>query len=194
MKSKTKKNIRIFVPLADLKDSMLLDSGQKVITISHRGYDVTVRVVGEVRVDYKGDRYAAANQMPDELLEKFRDGSAYEDPDVTIIDNNWFEAFIDKNGEWTGRSTVVDLESDTEEGITSGLMDMVDEYIQDRLDDAKNLLLQHAKEQQLEGVEITDEDAASVVALRDAGNTLEEAIDIVLTGIRDCLDQGLSES
>ena len=59
---------------------------------------------------------------------------------------------------------------------------MVDEYIQDRLDDAK--------EHELEGVEITDEDAASVVALRDAGNTLEEAVDIVLTGIRDCLNQG----
>ena len=194
MEKETKEKIQVFVPLTELKDSMLLDSGQEVLALKYRGYDVSVRVCGEVRVDYKDDRYAAATQMPDELLAKFRDGSAYDDPDVTIIDNNWFEAFIDKDGEWTGRSTVVDLEGDTEEDLASGLKDMVEEYIQDRLDDAKDLLLQHTKEHELEGVEITNEDAASVVALRDAGNTLEEAVDIVLTGIRDCLDQGLSES
>lgn len=123
--------LQIFVPLTDLKDSMLLDSGQDVITISHRGYDVSVRVCGEVRVDYKDDRYAAASEMPDELLAKFRDGSAYDDPDVNIINNNWFEAFIDKDGAWTGYSDVVDLEGDTEEGLASGFRDMVDEYIKD---------------------------------------------------------------
>jgi hypothetical protein len=194
MGKETEKRLQIFVPLADLKDSMLLDSGQEVLALKYKGYDVSVRVCGEVRVDYKDSRYASASQMPEELLAKFRDGSAYCDPDVNIIDNNWFEAFIDKDGEWTGRSTVVDLEDDSEEDLASGLKDMVNGYIKDRLDDAKDLLLQHAKEHQLEGVEITDEDAASVVALRDAGNTLEEAVDIVLTGIRDCLDNGLSES
>jgi len=183
--------LQIFVPLTELKDSMLLDSGQEVATLKYRGYDISIRVCGEVRVDYKDDRYACASEMPDELLAKFRDASAYDDPDVNIIDNNWFEVFIDKDGVWTGRSDVTDLDEDTEEGLASGLKDMVDEYIQDRLDDAKDDLLRHTKEHELEGIEVTDEDAASVVALVDAGNTFEEAVDIVLTGIRGCLDEGL---
>lgn len=123
--------LQIFVPLTELKDSMLLDSGQEVLALKYKDYDVSVRVCGEVRVDYKDDRYAAASEMPDELLAKFRDGSAYDDPDVNIIDNNWFEAFIDKDGAWTGYSDVVDLECDTEDGLASGFRDMVDEYIKD---------------------------------------------------------------
>ena len=132
MKSKTKKNIRIFVPLSKLKNSMLLDSGQEVIALKYKGYDISVRVCGDVRVTYKDNLYKASSQMPEELLEKFRDSSAYEDPDVTIIDNNWFEAFIDKDGTWTGWSTVVDdFENESKEAIASSLMDMVDEYIKD---------------------------------------------------------------
>lgn len=143
MEKKSNDTLKILVPLADLKDSMLLDSGQKVITISHRGYDVTVRVVGEVLVDYKDSLYAAACQMPKELLEKFRDGSAYSDPDVTIINNNWFEAFIDKDGAWTGWSTVVDdFENESKEDIAGSLMDMVDEYV---VDEATDLLKDKSK-------------------------------------------------
>ena len=99
MGKETERRLQVFVPLADLKDSMLLDSGQEVLALKYKGYDVSVRVCGEVRVDYKDSRFASASKMPEELLAKFRDGSAYDDPGVNIIDNNWFEAFIDKDGE-----------------------------------------------------------------------------------------------
>ncbi len=192
MEKKSNDTLKIFVPLTELKDSMLLDSGQKVITISHRGYDVTVRVVGEVRVDYKGSGYAAACQMPEELLEKFRDGSAYSDPDVNIIDNNWFEAFIDKDGAWTGSSSVIDdFEDKSEEEIAKRLMDMVDECV---VDEAMDLLKDRCKAHGLEGVEFTREDALRVADMAAKGHTPEEAADIVHDGIRDCLDGGLSES
>lgn len=62
---------------------------------------------------------------------------------------------------------------------------------QARIEEAIDLLLAHAKEYQLEGVEITEEDAISVVSLVDENNTPEDAVSIVLSGIRDCLDEGL---
>lgn len=189
MEKKSNDTLKILVPLADLKDSMLLDSGQKVITISHHGYDVTVHVVGEVLVDYKGSDYAAACQMPEDLLEKFRDGSAYGDPDVTIINNNWFEAFINKDGAWTGWSTVIDdFENESKEDIAGSLMDMVDEYV---VDEATDLLKDKSKTHGLEGVEFTREDALRVADMATKGHTLAEAADIVLKGIRDCLNEGL---
>ena len=187
MENSTNNSLKIFVPLADLKDSMLLDSGQEVITHKYKGYDVSVRVCGEVRVNYKDSRYASASQMPEELLAKFRDGSAYDDPDVNIIDNNWFEAFIDKDGEWTGRSAVVDdFENESEEDIATGLKDMVDEYV---VDEAMDLLKDNCKAHGLEGVEFTPEDALRVADMATKGHTLKEAADIVLEDIRKCLDE-----
>ncbi len=189
IEKKSNDTLKILVPLADLKDSMLMDSGQDVITINHRGYDVSVRVCGEVRVDYKGSRYAAACQMPEDLLAKFRDGSAYSDPDVNVIDNNWFEAFIDKDGQWTGSSSVIDdFDGESEEDVAKELVDMVDECV---VDEAMDLLKDKCKTHGLEGVEFTREDALRVADMAAKGHTLAEAADIVLEGIRRCLDEGL---
>lgn len=64
----------------------------------------------------------------------------------------------------------------------------------EQINGAMDMLLTHAKDHQLEGVEFTEDDALSVLSLVNEGNTLEEAANIVLDGIRDCLDEGLSES
>ena len=60
------------------------------------------------------------------------------------------------------------------------------EYLKDQ---AMDLLLLHVREHELEGVELTEEDAANVVALIEKGHTPEEAANIVLGGIRDVLDE-----
>ena len=193
--------IKILVPLTELKDSMLLDSGQEVINLKYKGYEVSVRVCGEVRVQFKGGSYAASSQMPEELLQKFRDGTAYDgtldedgEPVVNIINNNWFETFLYKDGKWTGWSTLPsDFENETEEEIASGLKDDVDDYIdciEKSVDHAMDLLLSHAKDYDLEGVEFTEEDAKSVISLINENNTPEEAVKTVLDGIRECLDNG----
>ena len=195
--------IQIFVTPDDLKSSMLMDSGQEIIAFKYKGYDISVVVSGEVRVIYKEDVYKAANQMSEELLAKFHDHSAFDDPDIEIVDNNWFEAILNKDGHWTGESVVLDdFEDVSEEAVTDVLTEIVNGFIEDcedgtpsqnRIDNAMDMLVEHAKEHQLEGVEFTEDDAESVIALIDEGNTPEEAADIVLDGIRDCLDDGLDQ-
>lgn len=125
---KKKIEFKLFVPVSELVDSMLLDSGQYVATLKYKGFEANIRVCGEVDVEYEGSDYKAACQMPEELLAKFRDNSAYSDPDVNIIDNNWFEVFIDKDDKWTGYSEVIDMDS-TENDIQWSLMYIIDYYI-----------------------------------------------------------------
>ena len=61
--------------------------------------------------------------------------------------------------------------------------------LQDILDEMEN----EKRWYELKGVELTLLDAQNVLDYIDNGMTKEEAIDCVLTGIRECLDEGLDE-
>ncbi len=101
-----------FIPdwILGIKDSMQLDSGQEVcsITVEHEGKTTEAYVVvhGKVRVYYKGDVYKAACQFPQELLDFFAGKRPDLKEDVEVVDSNWFEVFLDDPD--VDRSDVVD--------------------------------------------------------------------------------------
>lgn len=78
----------------DITDSMLLDSGTEVISANVGGYDIFVRVCGDVRVLFNDEVYKTPSGFPDELTELFRAHKADHDPRVEIGLNNWYEIFV----------------------------------------------------------------------------------------------------
>lgn len=89
----------------NLRDSMCYDSGTEALTAKismDNGdiYDCVIATQGHVRVIYKGDVYKSACQMPDELIDKFYRGVAYDDGDLYCDENNWWEVMIYKNGDY----------------------------------------------------------------------------------------------
>ena len=59
----------------------------------------------------------------------------------------------------------------------------------EKLNQIKNVLERQKRDYDLEGVEITTEDAENVLALINKGMTQQSAIDQVLNGIHDCLSE-----
>lgn len=115
-----------------INDSMECSSGVELAYYQEDGYAVTLEVHGDVKVDYKGDRYYDAADFPEELLKKFHDGTWGDDPDINAIDNNWFEVFFweVENGKLRdmGWSDVVDIDFDSEEDARSFLKDTLQQY------------------------------------------------------------------
>ena len=52
---------------------------------------MSLEVRGYVTVDQGDYRYRHASEMPADLVAAFADGTAYEDDNISIIENNWFE-------------------------------------------------------------------------------------------------------
>lgn len=74
------------------KDSMLFDSETLVATVkTPENYICSLEVVGEVKVCYQDEIYKSFSQMPEKLKEKFVDGSVWQDENIVIDNNNWFE-------------------------------------------------------------------------------------------------------
>lgn len=123
------KSFKLFVPLEKCVDSMLFDSGE-VIAIMELDdtYSVCIEVMGEVRVTYKDELYTKASDMPDELLAKFRDLSAYEDNDIYIGNNNWFDIIFKKNGVIDPDDDVADIEGLSEDELKELMYDALMHY------------------------------------------------------------------
>lgn len=121
--------------LSEINDSMELDSNIEVARIENENYALTLEVQGSVRVIYKDCIYKAACQMPDELIQLFHDGKAYNSKDVYVDMNNWFEVFFweKKDGKliWTNWCDVVDCETSTPKELESMMYDWFMEYIED---------------------------------------------------------------
>lgn len=122
-----------FIDLTNINDSMELDSGSVIAELKKDNYMLELRVCGEVRVNFKDERYACASAMPEKLLRLFHNGKAYEDDRVSVIDNNWFEVFLyewkDDMWVWTGSSDVWDCEGYDEQGLRGEMEDMLDEWV-----------------------------------------------------------------
>ena len=121
------------INLLAINDSMELDSGQEVasLEIQQKGktkVTITIEVQGCVKVDYKDNRYKCASQMPQELLDIFHNG--YEDPEaigLNVIENNWFEIYIEDGGLCVD-SDVVFVEGYSEIELLSLMVDTYLEY------------------------------------------------------------------
>lgn len=84
-----------------LGDSMCYDSGYQALYAQvfdgSDEYHVYIMAQGNVKVMWRGDMYKCASQMPEELHDKFVDGTAYDELD-DLIENNWWELLVYKNG------------------------------------------------------------------------------------------------
>lgn len=121
--------------IADINDSMEVESGTTLARLEKGKYVVTLEVKGDVRVLYKDEIYKTQCQFPEELAKMFHDGTAWGNPKVEIAFNNWGEIFIfEKKGnviEWTGISDVVDDFPFTKERARQDLKEYLDQYIKD---------------------------------------------------------------
>lgn len=88
--------------LPKIGDSMCFDSGFTAISADvfdgSDKYNVEIRAIGHVKVWWRDMCFKCASSMPDELLKMFRDESITDD--VDIVENNWWETFIYKNGDY----------------------------------------------------------------------------------------------
>lgn len=81
--------------LKEFGDSMLYDSGISIacVTLEKDGYEGTFDLTtqGSVKVFVGDNCYKHASQMPEEVLQQFRDGTFYSNDDNYTDENNWWE-------------------------------------------------------------------------------------------------------
>ena len=91
------------IDLTKINDSMELDSGQEIAELKiHRDSDITITLVvhGNVTVIYKDKVYNHASEMPEELISLFHnEGYSPNHDDLSINENNWFEIYIEEDGQ-----------------------------------------------------------------------------------------------
>ena len=96
------KNIWVNPDWKTMGDSMCFDSGTNflsaTVSTENGDVDILIQARGSVKVYYKDEMFKCASQMPQELIDKFKDDSAWDDDDCEIIDSNWWELFWDYNG------------------------------------------------------------------------------------------------
>lgn len=135
-------HLEIHVPKENMHDSMLIESGTIIATMTTGNYKCEIRVCGEVRVVYKGVAYRSPEAFPEELREMFASGKADNSDEVFIDDNNWYELFVDDEKGWTGWSEVLDsLDNLTPAELAKVFEDAIESYLTS-----------------LQGVEINDEE------------------------------------
>lgn len=102
-----------------IKDSMQFDSDTEICSyVSPDGkFTVTIEVRGEVRLTYNDETYTKPSEFPQEVKEIIKNGDLWNNDEVYIGNNNWFELFIwDCDGDYID-SDVVDIEGKTPEDI-----------------------------------------------------------------------------
>lgn len=96
-------DIEVNVPLNDCTDSLLFEANDVIATLkSDDGVCVSIAVAGEVRIVYDGEVYRYASDYPAELTNAIKEQSIQQmeaDGVVEILENNWFEVSVMKNGE-----------------------------------------------------------------------------------------------
>lgn len=90
--------------LPTIGDSMCFDSGFTALSAEvfdgSDKYEVVIKAQGHVKLWWRDMCFKHASSFPDELLEKFRNGTAYKE--VEIDENNWWETLIYKDGDYIG--------------------------------------------------------------------------------------------
>ena len=88
----------IYKDLSECQDSMLFDSYERIAKYGNDSNYVALDVYGDVKVFYKDEMYKRASEMPQELLDKFKNTNYMNDSDIYIGNNNWFDYIYVLNG------------------------------------------------------------------------------------------------
>lgn len=130
----------LFYSLKGIVDSMQIDSGTRIAKLETDKYILSLDVVGDVRVfwnpdpnkswrDHDSEEYRRPSDFPDELMQLFAEHRAYGLENLSIDNNNWFEATISKKS--TGEivyEDVWDVENETSGSILDSMYDVINEY------------------------------------------------------------------
>lgn len=114
-------------------DSLLLDSGQEILSGTIDGITVSVRVEGEVDIDWKDQNYRRPSEFPEDLKKAIRKGTLGHDKRAYVTNNNWFEVVVEDESGQHLQEDVIDLDLSTmseEEGRTL-LLDIMEDYLAD---------------------------------------------------------------
>lgn len=116
----------VYKPLKECIDSMLFDRGVRIATYGTDDNYVAIDVSGDVYVEYNGDCYHSASEMPSELIKLFKTGKAYETNEVYIGYYNWFDYVHVLNGCIMPDDTVCesDISKMTKEDLKAEMQDM----------------------------------------------------------------------
>ena len=142
-----------YVDMANIKDSMQLDSGTVIAEMDYDGYHASLEVRGEVKVWFNpncltddnadpmdGDYYNYPSEFPKELKDiisgeamPYFDGKIqreFWDTDVRVCvsDNNWFEIFLSRD-RYAPDSDTVDVEGQK----PSEIFDLLRDWIEERM-------------------------------------------------------------
>ena len=116
-------------------DSMCYDSGTIMASCDIDDFKVSIEVVGEVNVEYKGETYRHASDFPRELLNAFKDDLSAQAiflglaDDIYIHQNNWYEVFIyDDEGNWCDSYVEDYLPDWTLEGVKDYFVSVIEDY------------------------------------------------------------------
>ena len=123
---KQKIKFEVYKSLKECIDSMLFDSGVRIAIYGTDDNYVAIDVYGDVHVEYNGDCYYSASEVPPELIKLFKTGKAYEINDVYIGYSNWFDYVHVLNGCIMPDDTVCesDLSKMTKEDLKAEMQDM----------------------------------------------------------------------
>lgn len=70
------------------------------VELKNSKYQVSIEVIGDISLFFKGDLYKCSGNFPSELKEIINAGKVLEHNEIEIIDNNWFEIDIyEKNSQ-----------------------------------------------------------------------------------------------
>lgn len=122
--------------LPKLGGSMCFDSGFTALSAEvfdgSDKYEVYIRAAGHVKVFWRDNVYKCASQMPEELLELFRDEGINTalNNEVDIVENNWWETYVYKNGYFQDGVLFEGCPSDlkNEEEIEQYILDTLEYY------------------------------------------------------------------
>ena len=107
----------LFVSEGDLDDvntsSLLFDSGTTICKYTEDGYTLSLVANGDIRIQDRetGDVYKNYGHFPQELIDAIKSGKLDESDRFEVVDNNWFEFFLDgPDGEQIDLYEVADVE------------------------------------------------------------------------------------
>lgn len=72
-------------------NSLLFESGEEIASLQVGKYYLSLMCRGEVRLVWKNEVYKGVSQFPQELKECILKGNLYENDDLLIDENNWFQ-------------------------------------------------------------------------------------------------------
>lgn len=112
--------------LSQYVDSMLFDSGETIAKLTYGNWTCYVDVSGEKKIWFKDEQYRYVQDYPEELIEAFKNGTAYDNPNINICDNNWFDIVVYQDGEYIADDVV---EDDISKYNKKQLKEMMKEYL-----------------------------------------------------------------